>query len=259
MELAPTIPAIELAVPPSGQRRLRWGPWATLAWAVPIVVVMVLFQTIGALGFLRWWNLTHPHQQISVASISSNGAVLAFSLLVSAPPILAVLGLAARLSRAPVADYLALKWPRPREIGVGAALLVAVLVATSILADVTGQEAPAFITDTFNTARDAGMLPLLVLTFVFLGPLQEELIFRGFLFRGFAPAFGMWPTILVTATLWSVIHVQYQWFFVAEIFALGVLFGWLRAWSGSLLLTFGLHATVNAMAVVEAAALMTGT
>jgi len=46
--------------------------------------------------------------------------------------------------------------------------------------------------------------------------------------------------------------VQYQWFFVGEIFLLGLAFGWLRAKTGSLLLTFILHATVNAMAILEA-------
>ena len=101
------------------------------------------------------------------------------------------------------------------------------------------------------------MLPLLLISFVFLGPLQEELLFRGFLFRGFAPSLGVWPTTVITAALWALIHVQYQWFFVCEIFALGLAFGYLRARSGSLFLTIGLHAAVNAMAVVEAA-LMAG-
>jgi membrane protease YdiL (CAAX protease family) len=218
---------------------------------------MVLFQTLGVLGFLKLWQVLHPEQIIPLAGLASNGAVLAFSLAVSAPAVLGVVGVAVWLSRVPLTDYLALKWPRWREIGSGIGLLVAMLLGTAMLAAITGQESPAFITDTFNTAREAGLLPLLVLSFVLLGPLQEELLFRGFLVRGFAPAFGNWPTILITSALWSIIHVQYQWFFVAEIFALGVLFGWLRARSGSLLLTFGLHAAVNAMAVVEAA-LMAG-
>ena len=170
-----------------------------------------------------------------------------------APAVLAGIGLAVRLSRISLTDYLALKWPRGRDIGVGIALLATVFLGTGLLADLTGQETPAFIADTFNTARAAGMLPLLVFSFVILGPFQEEAMFRGFLFRGFAPSFGVWPTTLLTAALWAIIHVQYQWFFMGEIFALGLVLGWLRARSGSLLLTFGLHAFVNSMAVVEAA------
>jgi membrane protease YdiL (CAAX protease family) len=49
--------------------------------------------------------------------------------------------------------------------------------------------------------------------------------------------------------------VQYQWFFVGEIFVLGLVFGWLRWRSGSTILTFALHAAVNGMALVEVATL----
>jgi membrane protease YdiL (CAAX protease family) len=258
MDLASSISAVSEVEAPQAVGRRRWGPWATIGWAIPIMVVMVVFQTLGALVYLKLWKFLHPDQTISLATLGSNGAVLAFSLAVSAPAVLAIIALAVRLSRVPLREYLALKWPRARDIGIGFVSLAGVLLGTGILASLTGQQTPAFIADTFDTARAAGMLSLLVVTFVFVGPLQEELLFRGFLFRGFALSFGVWPTIVLTAAAWAIIHVQYQWFFVGEIFALGVLFGWLRARSGSLLLTFGLHAAVNAMAVVEAA-LMTAT
>ena len=258
MDIAPSIPAIEEAVAPlPPQKRLRWGPWTTAAWSVAILVVMVLSQTAGALIFWRIWERLHPEQPIEIATLASNGAVLAFSVLISAPAVLAFIAFAVRLARVPLADYLALRVPRWRDIGIGAALLAAVLLVTGLIASLTGQESPAFIADTFNTARAAGMLPLLIFSFVILGPFQEEAMFRGFLFRGLAGALGIWPTIVLTAGVWAIIHVQYQWFFMGEIFALGLVFGWLRAKSGSLLLTFGLHALVNGMAVVEAS-LMAG-
>jgi len=257
MDIAPTLPIIEPAQPAPKTTRLRWGPWTTLFWGAGIMVVMVLFQTIGALAFWKLWQNLHPEQVISLSSLASNGAVLAFSVVVSAPAVLAVIFLAVRLSGVPPSEYLALKAPRWRDIGVGVASLAAVLLITGVIAGLTGQEEPAFIADTFNTARAAGMLPLLVFSFVILGPFQEEAMFRGFLYRGFAQSFGPWPTIMLTAAVWAIIHVQYQWFFMGEIFALGLLLGWLRARSGSLLLTFGLHALVNGMAVVEAA-LMAG-
>jgi membrane protease YdiL (CAAX protease family) len=51
----------------------------------------------------------------------------------------------------------------------------------------------------------------------------------------------------------ALMHAQYQWFFVGEIFALGLALGWLRARSGSTILTFALHATVNGLALLEMA------
>ncbi|HEY4265396.1 MAG TPA: type II CAAX endopeptidase family protein [Micropepsaceae bacterium] len=253
MDLAPSLSVASQLEPPRAVGRRRWGPWATLGWAVPIMLVMVVFQTLGALAYLRLARFLHPGQTIALTSLGSNGAVLAFSLAVSAPAVLGIMALAVRLSRVPLREYLALKWPRVRDVAIGVGSLAAVLLGTGLLASLTGQETPAFIADTFDSARAAGMLTLLVVTFVFLGPLQEELLFRGFLFRGFSLSFGTWPTIVLTAAAWAIIHVQYQWFFIGEIFALGLLFGWLRARSGSLLLTFGLHAAVNAMAVTSAA------
>src|ERR1043166_1701698 len=251
MDLVTSAPALDGSAPDTNAR-LRWGIWATLGWSVPIVGTMILSQTLGALAFLRMWQILHPRAPISLAHIGSNGAVLAFSLAVSAPIVLAIVAVVIRFSRVPLRDYLALKWPSWRELGVGVGVLAFTLFCSGVAAALTGQESPAFIADTFNSARDTGLLPLLVFSFVFLAPLQEEVRFRGFLYRGFAPALGMWPAIVLVSAMWAITHVQYQWFFVGEIFLLGLAFGWLRAKSGSLLLTFLLHAGVNAMAILEA-------
>jgi hypothetical protein len=230
----------------------RWGFWATLAWSAPIVAVMMLSQTLGAIGFVRLWQVLHPAAPIRISEIGSNGAVLAFSLAVSAPFVLAVVAGVIRLSGVPLRDYLALKWPRWRELGAGLGVLAATLLCAGLAAAATGQEAPDFISDTFNSAREAGLLPLLIVSFAFLAPLQEEVLFRGFLYRGFAPALGMWPAIVLISALWAITHLQYHWFFIGEIFVLGLVFGWLRAKTGSLLLTLILHTTVNTMAILEA-------
>jgi hypothetical protein len=48
--------------------------------------------------------------------------------------------------------------------------------------------------------------------------------------------------------------VQYDWFFLAQVFGLGLLFGWLRWRSGSTLLTIMLHMFVNLTASLYTAA-----
>jgi hypothetical protein len=62
--------------------------------------------------------------------------------------------------------------------------------------------------------------------------------------------------VILLSAVWALFHVQYEWFFVGEIFVLGLAFGWLRWLSGSTLLTIMLHATVNGLAMLEAAALV---
>jgi membrane protease YdiL (CAAX protease family) len=244
---------VEIDHAASSQPRIL-GFWKTLAWGIPLTLTMIVFQTIGLVGFLGLWRYLHPRNPIPLKNAATNGAVLASSLAVAAPAVILLLVWIVRQTKVPLNDYLALKWPSGRELAIGFVGLAIVLGVTSLIATALGEETPAFISDTFTTAQAAGMLPLLLISFVFLGPLQEELVFRGFFFRGMAPSIGNWPAILLTAVVWAVSHGQYQWFFIGEIFALGVLFGWLRCRSGSTILSLILHAAVNGMAVVSAAA-----
>ncbi len=110
------------------------------------------------------------------------------------------------------------------------------------------------MTETFSTARAAGVLPLFVFSFVVLAPLEEELLFRGFIYRGLVPTLGPVLTIVLTSAVWAVMHYfQYSWFYVGEIFLLGVTFGWLRWLSRSLISTIVLHIANNGLAVISMA------
>jgi uncharacterized protein len=233
-------------------RKERWGPWTTLAWAAGAALVMIASQTAGAVLYLASLGLLQPERPINPQELQSNGALLATAFLISTPLVLAYLFVAVRLARVPFREYMALKWPSWRALLVGIGALAGVLLLAGAGAVITGQEMPDFMADTFRTARDAGMLPLFFFSFAVLAPVQEELIFRGFLFRGLAPALGPWITIVLTAAVWAVIHMQYQWFFLGEIFLLGVAFGWLRWRSDSTILTMLLHGSMNAMALAQA-------
>jgi len=46
-------------------------------------------------------------------------------------------------------------------------------------------------------------------------------------------------------------HVQYETFFIVQIFLLGIVFAWLRWRSGSLWLTITLHAIVNFTSLLQ--------
>ena len=71
--------------------------------------------------------------------------------------------------------------------------------------------------------------------------------------RGLVAKLGPSLTILITAALWALLHIQYEWFFIIEIVTLGIFLGWMRWKSGSTLLTIILHGTNNALALVALA------
>jgi membrane protease YdiL (CAAX protease family) len=78
-------------------------------------------------------------------------------------------------------------------------------------------------------------------------------VFRGFLFRGLAEGWGAGAAIAIPAVLFTIVHTQYEPFLLMQILAVGLLFGWLRLWSGSTLLTTLLHAVMNSVAFAQAA------
>ncbi len=56
---------------------------------------------------------------------------------------------------------------------------------------------------------------------------------------------------MVTALAWAAIHVEYDLYWKAPIFAIGLLLGVARLRTGSLYLTIALHAALNLVALLE--------
>ena len=108
--------------------------------------------------------------------------------------------------------------------------------------------------ESFKNAEESGTLLLLALAFGVAAPVMEEFVFRGFLLPGyFASRIGAANGIALTSAAWAAMHVQYELFFIVQIFILGMVFGWLRWRSGSTLLTLILHALINLSALVQTA------
>ncbi len=236
-------------------RRPRWGFWSTLAWAVVFAIGTTLAQTALALLFIIWWGEAHPEQPLNLMDLGANGALFGVIVVFSTPLLLALVALAVRLSRVSFRDYLALRWPTLRQFLVGVLLIVVVLPVSDLITVQSGREAvPDFMTDTLSTASNAGPLFLFLfgVALVVMAPLGEEIVFRGFLFRGLGASLGPVAAVILTSLGWAALHLQYEVFFIVQIFVIGLIFGGLRWWSGSLYLVILLHALINAIAFVQA-------
>jgi membrane protease YdiL (CAAX protease family) len=113
--------------------------------------------------------------------------------------------------------------------------------------------------DVLKTARADGALWLLVFAFCVAAPAMEEFFARGFLYRGWSESF-LRPAgaIILSSIVWTAMHLQYDWFFLGQVFSIGLLFGYLRYRSGSTWLTVVLHGINNLAATVQSFLLANG-
>lgn len=97
-----------------------------------------------------------------------------------------------------------------------------------------------------------GMRVAIALVLVALGPLLEEVFFRGALFRPLRAARSAFVVVGVTALLFALAHVDFR--MVLPIAIVGVALGVLRWYSGSIWPGFTMHATFNAIGLASIAA-----
>jgi uncharacterized protein len=222
-----------------------WGIFATFA----LGAIALLIGQFSGIAAVSWW---YDLDLKEIAAVSQHGGAIILFILVSAPAQLAVL-LAAAGYKGNAAKYLGYKLPRRSEVVIGIAALAVLIVIGDTVSWLAGRNiVDRFQTDIYQASSSANLFPLLLIAITIFIPVTEETLFRGFLFRGWlrTPSHA-WPTIVITAGLFAVIHVQYDWFLIVQVFAFGLLFGWMRWATGSAILTMLLHALVNLEGMIE--------
>lgn len=238
-------------VPPPGREPRVWKFIGTSLWGLALFGAMFAGQVTVVAYFLL--GSGEPMDTSSMITLLSNGRIISLSVIMGLPAILIVLWIATRLSRTSFADYLALRWPSWKMLVAGIAALVLLMVAWEIISRVAGRESsPGFMMDVLKTARADGALWLLVFAFCVAAPVTEEFFARGFLYRGWSESF-LRPAgaILLSSAVWTMMHLQYNWFFLAQVFSIGLLLGYLRYLSGSTWLVVVLHGLNNLAATVQ--------
>ncbi len=238
--------------PPGKSREPRvWKFIGTSLWGLLLFGAMFVGQVAVVTWFL--WSSSEPIDGKTLVALTSNGRIISLSVIMGLPAILLALWVAIRWSRISFADYLALRWPSWRMFAIGIGSLVLLMVACEIVSRAAGRESsPGFMVEVLKTARADGALWLLVLAFCVAAPVTEEFFARGFLYRGWSESF-LRPTgaIILSSAVWTAMHMQYNWFFLGQVFAIGLLFGYLRYRSNSTWLTVILHGINNLAATIQ--------
>jgi hypothetical protein len=250
----PTIPSDipPVAITPIVQLPPRiWKFWGTMLWGLFIFAAMF----VGQLAVVGWFMLRQPGQ-LDIADairVLGGGLTISLSVITGLPAVLAALWVPIRLSRTPFAEYLALRWTSWQNLVIGIVAMVAVVMGWDMVSRLTGREVtPGFMGDVLQSARADGALWLLVIAFVVAAPITEEFFARGFLYRGWSESFLRVPgAIFLSSLVWTSLHLQYDWFFLGEVFSIGLVLGYIRYRSQSIWLTVLLHGLNNLAAVVQ--------
>jgi hypothetical protein len=232
----------DMAVYPEAPHPHPWGFWATTGWAMLSFTAAMLV----AMGCAAVWRSLHPDQSLTAAL---SGPLLLVCTTAAAPA--QILGrppeavARRRISRISIrAGPMASAW---RNLPCDCA-------ANARFTDAPHRSADCItLSDAILCLSPRGrFLPLLWVTFALIAPAVEEITFRGFLYRGWsASRLGIFGAILLTSALWSLLHIQYDWIIIGQIFCIGLMFGCFRWLSGSTSLTIILHALMNFWGLLE--------
>lgn len=210
---------------------IAYGAWAMTGF---MVLNIALAKNVGPRAF-------DPGQ---FQALASQGRWYGVFLIAGAPPAIGVLWVAVRMAGRGFGEYLALNWPSGGEIVRALAittifLSVELFVLSKLAVDGGYEPDPNLI-----VGSAAGLLAFLIGVCV-AAPLMEELLVRGFLFRGWSQSLGPIGAIVLTSAVWALDHTQYDWFGRAIIFAFGLVLGHLRWTSNSTWTPVVAHSACN--------------
>ncbi|MCW5980524.1 MAG: CPBP family intramembrane metalloprotease [Bryobacteraceae bacterium] len=140
-----------------------------------------------------------------------------------------------------------LAWTRPPG-GTSRFLLIGVILAIGVAVLGAALRTPDVDMPMKELLRDRVSLILVGIFAITLGPLCEELIFRGFLLPLLVKSLGAVAGVAITAVGFSLLHgPQYAWSWqhLALITVAGAVFGWIRLASGSTAAAAVMHAGYN--------------
>lgn len=223
-----------------------WNGWDVLLIAVLTFVAMVVLQF--AVARTAQW-LLYPHENL--VDILQKPILLIVSQFVLYLPV-ALCMIALVEGKYHTAFWAAISWNWPRAGWKLLALGAAMLFALSLLQSLLPMPKDTPFEHLFDRPRDAYLLSIIAVT---LGPLMEELFFRGFMYPVVARRMGAASGIVLTALPFGLIHLpQYGWAWGAAlvIFLVGVVCGIVRAVTRSVGASFLVHVGYNGMQMLIA-------
>ena len=237
-ELAPAGVAPISVAPPPVENPI-WTGWDVLAIAALTFVTMVALQ-LAVLLAAHWWR--YPHESLS--DLAQKPIILLVSqFLIYGAVAACMIMLIEGKYHVPFWQAIRWNWPKAKWGLMGLGVVLWLLL--SLLENALPMPKDTPFEHLFDRPRDAYLLSLIAVS---LGPLMEELFFRGFMYPVLARRIGIVWGILLTALPFGLIHLpQYGWAWGAAlvVFLVGVVCGAVRAATKSVGACFLVHAGYN--------------
>lgn len=232
----------------------HWKFIGTLLWGCAIFLFVELFSVILTILF-KASDYSEVGISEIVKNLGKNGTLLSISaiaaMLLGSFAIICVIKFKKQSN---LIDYLAVKKIEYKSLFGWMGILLGYVV----FADTVGLLFGRPIVNEFMSIiyRTASPMWLLWVALVIAAPIFEELFFRGFLFKGFlTSSIGTAGTIILTSAVWAIIHTQYGYVDVGIIFFMGILLGYARFKSDSILVPIAMHSMANLIATIQTAIL----
>jgi len=127
-------------------------------------------------------------------------------------------------------------------------ILILVLIISMLFLDAIGYKPPTQpVFDMFFEEKRSNVILFLTIFVSILGPIIEEIFFRGFLYNAVKKRFGVLLGVLLSGALFSMLHTNIVGFL--PIMILGVLMAFLYEITGSLIASLSIHILHNSIIV----------
>jgi len=231
-----------------------WQLKATLAWSIPIALLLAVSQIIPMWVYAL---VVEPEVDLNVLRrymglLGSDAFLLGLMAIGSTLIVVPfVLGMAKLKKGSNLKSYFALNSVSLKVLGFWLLIAIGVLLFQALFMWLMGIEQ---IPDSMMNIQYPSEFTkwLLVLGIAFFAPVLEEVIFRGFLLKGLSnSSLGVYGAIFLTSFVWAIIHTQYGWGYLLLIFMIGLVLGYARIRTNSLLVPIMMHVFFNLVACIE--------
>jgi tetratricopeptide (TPR) repeat protein len=207
------------------------------------------------LGFTVGWILIYVEGQLACAFTAglfgltfARGSDLVGMVAASIPLLVAAMAAFPKQTwGAPFARPRSFPW---KWVGVACLVLILIYLGVAgcakLVENITHKPFPNSHAQTFFKETLRGHPALAVLAGAILGPMAEEVLFRGLLFGALQKWLSTGWIILTTAIVFAAYHFDLPHF--VPLLAIGVLLGWVRDKTGSVLVSAVIHTLINALA-----------